>query len=97
VAGPAESHLFLNCRNLSAFDRLGEKLYYEPEQRDAEAEINCLLETADRRAHELIQTHKENTGKLARALLDRETLTKDEVLRLLTPANVALPAGAVLA
>jgi cell division protease FtsH len=76
---------------------MGEKLYYEPEQRDAEVEINCLLETADRRAHELIQTHKENTGKLARALLDRETLTKDEVLQLLTPANVAFPTGEVLA
>ncbi len=76
---------------------MGEKLYYEPEQRDAEAEINRLLETADRRAHELIQTHKENSHKLARALLDRETLTKDEVLQLLTPASAAVPAGEVLA
>ncbi len=76
---------------------MGEKLYYEPEQRDAEAEINRLLETADRRAHELIQTHRENTEKLARALLDRETLTKDEVLQLLTPASAAVPAGEVLA
>ncbi|MCL4180915.1 MAG: AAA family ATPase [Verrucomicrobia bacterium] len=76
---------------------MGEKLYYEPEQRDAEAEINRLLETADRRAHELIQTHKGNTEKLAKALLDRETLTKDEVLQLLTPAGAAVPAGKVLA
>ena len=72
---------------------MGEKLYYEPEQRDAEIEINRLLETADRRAHELIQTHKENTEKLARALLDRETLTRDEVLQLLAPASVSVPAG----
>ncbi len=76
---------------------MGEKLYYEPEQHDAETEINCLLETADRRAHELIQTHKGNTEKLARALLDRETLTQDEVLRLLAPASAAVPAGEVLA
>ena len=76
---------------------MGEKLYYEPEQHDAEAEINCLLETADRRAHELIQTHKENTDKLAKALLYRETLTKDEVLQLITPANVAAPASEALA
>ena len=76
---------------------MGEKLYYEPEQHDAEAEINCLLETADRRAHELILAHKDNTEKLAKALLDRETLTKDEVLRLLTPASAAVPAGEVLA
>ena len=74
---------------------MGEKLYYEPEQRDAEAEINRLLETADRQAHELIQTHKENTEKLAKALLDRETLTRDEVLQLLTPARIAVPADEV--
>ncbi len=46
---------------------MGEKLYYEPEQRDAEAEINRLLETADRQAHELIQTHTEIPDKLAKA------------------------------
>jgi len=76
---------------------MGEKLYYEPEQRDAEAEINRLLETADRQAHELIQAQKDNTEKLARALLDRETLTRDEVLQLLTPALAGLPATEVLA
>src|SRR5258705_1764257 len=31
---------------------MGEKLYYEPEQQNAEAEINHLLEAADRQAHE---------------------------------------------
>ncbi len=63
---------------------MGEKLYYEPEQRDAEAEINRLLETADRQAFELIQTQKENTEKLAQALLERETLTRAEVLSLIS-------------
>ena len=76
---------------------MGEKLYYEPEQRDAEAEINRLLETADRQAHELIQAHKEDTEKLAKALLDRETLTRDEVLQLLAPTRDAVPADEVLA
>src|SRR5580704_9340447 len=76
---------------------MGEKLYYEPEQREAEAEINRLLETADREAHELIQAQKENTEKLAKALLNRETLTKDEVLQLLTPSSVAIPASEPLA
>ena len=76
---------------------MGEKLYYEPEQRDAEVEINRLLETADRQAHELIQTHKADTEKLARALLERETLTKEEVLQLLTPASVAVTTAEVLA
>jgi cell division protease FtsH len=76
---------------------MGEKLYYEPEQRDAEAEINRLLETADREAHELIQAQRENTEKLAKALLGRETLTRDEVLRLLSPTSVPVAAQEVLA
>jgi cell division protease FtsH len=76
---------------------MGEKLYYEPEQRDAEAEINRLLETADREAHELIQAQRENTEKLAKALLGRETLTRDEVLRLLSPTSVPVATQEVLA
>src|SRR5262249_2485185 len=62
---------------------MGEKLYYEPDQKDAEIEINRLLENADRQAHEIILAEKENTAKLARALLERETLTREEVLELL--------------
>jgi ATP-dependent Zn protease len=61
---------------------MGEKLYYEPEQRDAEAEINRLLETADRQAHEIILAEREKTEKLAKALLVRETLTREEVLEI---------------
>jgi cell division protease FtsH len=62
---------------------MGERLYYEPEQRDAEVEINRLLEKADADAHAVIQAQRENTEKLAKALLQRETLTRDEVLELL--------------
>jgi cell division protease FtsH len=62
---------------------MGERLYYEPERQDAEAEINRLLENADQDAYAHIQAQKENTEKLARALLERETLTRDEVLELL--------------
>jgi cell division protease FtsH len=62
---------------------MGERLYYEPEQRDAEVEINRLLEKADEDAHAVIQAQKENTEKLAKALLERETLTREEVLDLL--------------
>jgi len=61
---------------------MGEKMYYEPEKADAEAEINRLLETADREAHEMIMTDKDKTEKLAKALLERETLTREEVLTL---------------
>jgi cell division protease FtsH len=71
---------------------MGEKLYYELDQKDAEVEINRLLENADRQAHELILSQKENTAKLAQALLTQETLTRDEVLKLLdlSPSAVAL-------
>src|SRR6185312_145905 len=62
---------------------MGERLYYEPEQRDAEVEINRLPEKANNDAHAIIEAQKENTDQLARALLERETLTRDEVLELL--------------
>jgi cell division protease FtsH len=61
---------------------MGERLYYEPEQRDAEREINRLLQNADREAHAIIERHRKNAQKLAEALLLRETLTKAEVLEL---------------
>jgi cell division protease FtsH len=71
------------ARNMIHDWGMGEKLYYEPEQKDAEAEINRLLENADREAHSIIQAQKENTEKLAKELLVRETLSREDVLRLL--------------
>lgn len=62
---------------------MGERLYYEPEKQDAEVEINRLLETADNEAHAIVQAQKEHTEKLAKALLERETLTREEVWDLL--------------
>ena len=62
---------------------MGERLYYEPEKQEAEVEINRLLETADHQAHTIIHDQKENTDKLAQALLEHETLTREEVLELL--------------
>lgn len=70
------------ARNMIYHWGMGEKLYYEPEKHDAEMEINRLLEAADREALAIIETQKANTEKLARALLARETVTRDEVLRL---------------
>jgi cell division protease FtsH len=61
---------------------MGEKMYYEPEKSDAEAEINRLLATADRQAHEMIVADRDKTEKLAKALLERETLGRDDVLAL---------------
>lgn len=61
---------------------MGDKLYYEPERQDAEAEINRLLETADRQAHEIILAEREKTERLAKTLLARETLTREEVQKI---------------
>lgn len=68
---------------------MGEKLYYEPKQRDAEAEINHLLESADRQALTIIQDNKEKTEKLANALLTQDTLTREAVLELLEMPTAA--------
>jgi cell division protease FtsH len=70
---------------------MGERLYYEPEKQDAESEINRLLETADRQAHEIILAEREKTEKLAKALLVRETLTREEVL-VIVESTAAEPA-----
>src|SRR2546423_3165328 len=37
---------------------MGEKLYYEPEQQDAEGEIKPFLETADRDAHAMVAAQR---------------------------------------
>jgi cell division protease FtsH len=71
------------ARNMIHDWGMGEKLYYQPEKQDAETEINRLLENADREALAIIQKNREQTDKLAQALLTRETLTRDEVLELL--------------
>jgi len=67
---------------------MGKRLYYEPEQRDAEREINELLSDAQKQADAIIAAQKENTRRLAEALLAHETLTRDEVLTLFnSPKN----------
>jgi cell division protease FtsH len=66
---------------------MGERLYYEPERKDAEAEINRLLDSADRQAFSIIQANKDRTERLARALLERETLSRDEVVALFNQAD----------
>ena len=62
---------------------MGQKLYYEAEKSSAEMEINRLLEEADREALAIIDANKEQTAALAKTLLIRETLTREEVLELL--------------
>jgi cell division protease FtsH len=65
---------------------MGQRLYYEPEKTEAEVEINRLLEEADREALAIIEEKKEQTALLARNLLLRETLTRAEVVELITSA-----------
>ena len=69
---------------------MGERLYYEPKQPEAEEEINRLLASADRDALSMIKAQRGNTEKLARALLERETLSRDEVRELLDIAEVPI-------
>ncbi|HWF19150.1 MAG TPA: AAA family ATPase [Verrucomicrobiae bacterium] len=61
---------------------MGEKLYYEPQQREAEIEINRILAAADAEALAMIEAQKEDAERVAQALLARETLTREEVLEL---------------
>ena len=61
---------------------MGQKLYYEPEKHDAEREINMLLTEACREARHVIAARREDTKRLAEALLIQDTLTREEVLEL---------------
>jgi cell division protease FtsH len=85
------------ARNMIHNWGMGERLYYEPEQSEAEREINRLLETADRDAWEIIKAQRGNTEKLAKALLERETLTREEVLELLDLVDQPKPTLTVIA
>ncbi len=74
---------------------MGEKLYYDVERAEAEVEINRFLEAADKEALATIQREKDNTHTLAQALLQHETLTREEVLDLLyegkMPSSTLVP------
>ncbi|HZM03371.1 MAG TPA: AAA family ATPase [Candidatus Saccharimonadales bacterium] len=72
---------------------MGQKLYYQTDQPEAEQEINRLLEDADHEALALIEQEKEPTRLLAETLLRDETLTREQVLALLAkpaPASAGL-------
>ncbi|HLP78066.1 MAG TPA: AAA family ATPase, partial [Candidatus Paceibacterota bacterium] len=84
------------ARNMIHNWGMGERLHYEPEQKDAETEINRLLETADRDAHEIILAQRVNTEKLAKALLEKETLTREEVMELLDLTELPKPGLSVV-
>jgi cell division protease FtsH len=66
---------------------MGEKLYYQPEKQDAEREINQLLTDAYNEAVQIVQAQKDNTDKLAQTLLAHETLSRAQVLELLSESK----------
>jgi cell division protease FtsH len=68
---------------------MGQKLYYEPEKQDAEREINMLLTEAYQEARDIVAAQRENTAKLAEALLLNDTLTREQVLDLFGADPVA--------
>ncbi|HEY3396719.1 MAG TPA: ATP-dependent zinc metalloprotease FtsH [Armatimonadota bacterium] len=57
-----------------------ERNYSEDAARQIDAEVRSLVENAYERAREVVQGHRERLDMLAEALLERETLTAEEVL-----------------
>jgi cell division protease FtsH len=74
---------------------MGQKLYYQPEKQDAEAEINLLLSHACQEARETIAAQKEETRRLAEMLLVHDTLSRNQVLEMLSGKSLSAPASSV--
>lgn len=74
---------------------MGRKMYYESGKPEAEAEINRLLEEADREALDIIKEQHANTMRLAKELLVRETLTREEVLALIKDPKAIVSSGKI--
>jgi cell division protease FtsH len=76
-----------------------ERNYSEDAARQIDAEIRSLIDDCYARAREIITQHRDRLDVLADTLLDRETLTQEEVESLvhdgvLPPTPVASPPGA---
>jgi ATP-dependent Zn protease len=71
---------------------MGTEMYYEPKQPAAEAEINRMLKDVLARAVALLEQRSPGVEKIEQALLERETLTGEEVRRLLEPQVPLAPA-----
>jgi len=64
---------------------MGTEMHYEPKQPAAEAEINRILKAVLAQAGDILKQRSIGVEKIERALLERETLTGEEVRRLLEP------------
>ncbi len=62
---------------------MGTEMYYEPKQPAAEAEINRILKEVLALAADLLKQRSAGVERIEQALLERETLTGEEVRRLL--------------
>ena len=71
---------------------MGTEMYYEPKQPAAEAEINRILKEALAKAVDLLTQRSAGVEKIEQALLQRETLTGEEVRWLLEPQTPPAPA-----
>ena len=72
---------------------MGTEMYYEPKQPAAEAEINRILKEMLAKAVELLEQRSDGVERIERALLERETLTGEEVRRLLEPQTQQVVMG----
>jgi len=64
---------------------MGTEMYYEPKQPAAEAEINRIIKDALAKAVGLLIQRSAGVASIEQALLEQETLTGEEVRRLLEP------------
>jgi len=64
---------------------MGTEMYYEPKQPAAEAEINRILKEMLAKAAELLKQRSAGVERIEQALLERESLTGEEVRRMLEP------------
>ena len=62
---------------------MGTEMYYEPKQPAAEAEINRILKEMLFKAVDLLKQWSAGLERIEQALLEQETLTGEEIRRLL--------------
>jgi len=64
-------------------DLIQQKEHSETTSREIDEEIRSLLEEGEKKAEEILKTNKEKLDLLAKTLLEKETLTSDEIDRIL--------------
>lgn len=65
------------------------QLLSAPTKRAIEGEIKDLVETSEKRAKEILTTHREELDRLAKALIEYETLSYQEIVDVLSGKPVS--------